>query len=215
MLPSSNETVITYEVLQEQDFNEASTMISETFCQREPISKLLQLEVPEFEDYVRTVLYLNPGISYVAKYDQKIVACLINDTPNNVVSFDEETSKRISPRFEIYDAIIKDLTDDFLKEFDKEKKATVAHVDLLGIAENYSGRGIAFNLLSFAKADLKRKGFDTYYMECTNICSERLANKDGWTHKKTVDYRVWSHKGKLPLSTIPSNHNLVLFATKL
>lgn len=239
MLPGSDQ--ISFSVLDPVDFIEAANILSKCF-QRDPMTQALGITAKEFEKYILIALphtYKHDQISYCAriKDNGEIVGVVLNDLPEFIHEY-EILFKTLTPKFTPYDAIIGDLSGNYINNM-LSRGIKIVRCDMIGVSEKLAGRGVATGLLNFAKNDLKKKGHEYWCMELTNCISQKYPKKNGWNLRKVIDYRTWKfaetvenkencsvasnscENGKnlkscsFPFKEISLKHSLMLMDTKL
>lgn len=183
----TNEPVI-YHLFTRADAEEMSRLLGEVFAHRDPPAVAVGLTASEFETFVR--LY-GPkaeaeGLTVVARSattGDMIGALLAEDSAGAPpIGFDQLSSK-FSPIFDI------------LGQLDTEYSAGLPrrpgeslHLFLLGVAQGFTGRGIAQRLVAECLVYGGRKGYRMAVTEATNKTSQHLFRKLGFAERVRRSY---------------------------
>lgn len=90
------------------------------------------------------------------------------------------------------------------------KPGEILHVIMVGVAEEYMNRSIAFDLFMYSYKICKELGFKGGISEVTGKKSQRVGEKIGAKTLKSVSYKEFDLNGEKPFSSIIDTESIKL-----
>jgi ribosomal protein S18 acetylase RimI-like enzyme len=179
---------VNYNLYTKADADEMSRLLADVFAHRDPPAIALGLTVPEFEFFVR--LY-GPkadaeGLTVVARAaatGEMIGALLAEDSASAPPDGLEQLSPKFNPVFDILGQMDADYSGGRAR-----RPGEWLHLFLLGVAQDYTGRGIAQRLVAECLANGGRKGYRVALTEATNKTSQHVFRKLGFMERVRRSY---------------------------
>ena len=186
---------ITYEILQEKDLEETTTLLSENFTKGEPVTKSLGITANQF--YYFAEIYckkaVKDGFSIIAKDKDKVVGFIISEDfdyaqPNGI----QDIHPKMLPLMALVDEIEKDA-----KSSKKEGEKRF-HMFLGGTDEQYEGRHIGTTLAEESMKLAKNKNFTSIIAEPSGFATQHIFRDKfrGFEQKNMIEYKTFIYNGE-------------------
>ncbi|HZD10077.1 MAG TPA: GNAT family N-acetyltransferase [Candidatus Binatia bacterium] len=211
----AEEQPIEYAVYAVQDADEMARLLGEVFSRRDPPAVAVGLTPSEFEAFVRLFCprAAVEGLTIVARHtgSGELVGALLTEDSAAALP---DGMDRLSPKFEpIFD---------ILGQLDTEYRGDRAvrpgeslHLFLLGVAESVAGRGVAQHLVSTCLEHGARKGYRFAVTEATNLVSQHIFRKLGFTERVRRSYLSYRFAERTVFASIAAQGGPVLMDRSL
>ena len=205
---------ITYEILQEKDFEETTALLSEIFSQGEPVTKSLEITPKEFHYFAEIYCKkaIKESISMIArdKDKNKIIAFILSEdfdsTPPEGI---ENIDKKVVPLMALVDAVEMDA------KSNKKEGERRFHIFLVGTDKNYEKRHISTTLVEESLKLAKSKNFTVAIVEPSGFASQHMFNKLEFKQRNIVEYNKFLFEGKKVFKNIVGPVGLPLMEKRL
>jgi len=202
-------------LFQPADIDAMARLLADTFSRRDPPAMAVGLTGSEFEAMVR--LYgpraADEGLTFVARSAAtgEMAGVLLSEDGASAppAGFD-----RLSPRF---DPIF-----DILGQLDREYHGGTGpapgehlHLFLLGVAERFSGRGVARRLVTAALENGARRGYRVAVTEATNPTSQHIFRAAGFVERVRRSYGDHRFGGQAVFASIAAQGGPILMDRRL
>jgi EAL domain-containing protein (putative c-di-GMP-specific phosphodiesterase class I) len=187
-----------YETLKAEHRDQAIQVITQTFCENEPMTRYLAITHREFTPFAELLVdkAIKDGLSMVALDDNKLTACSIVEDIANPLDINID----IDPRFKTIFSLLEHLGSDFFHEKILEKDH-IAHLFITAVSKEYCGEGLS-SKINFESIQLaKHKGFDFMCCEFTHHYNEKGTVKHIKNSKlliRSCYYKDFIFEGKKP-----------------
>ncbi len=193
------------EILQEKHRKQAIKIITQAFCDYEPMTQYLKITYDDFIPFAALMVdkAIQDKMSIAVMEKNKMVACSIVEDIADPLDINIE----IDPRFKIIFSLLEHLGEDFFRE-KNFKKGHLAHLFITAVDKKYFGHGLSrkVNLDSIHHA--RKLGYDFMCCEFTHYLNEKGTVKHlehGGIHFKSCLYKNYIYDGKKPFKNL-DNH---------
>ncbi len=206
---------VTYHLFTRADADEMSRLLGEVFADRDPPAVAVGLTSSEFEAFVR--LY-GPkadaeGLTVVARSaatGDMIGALLAEDS----ASAQPDGFEQLSPKFNPIVDILGQLDAEYSAARPKRPGESL-HLFLLGVAQDFAGRGIAQRLVAECLVLGGRKGYRIAVTEATNKASQHVFRKLGFVERVRRSYGNHLFEGQAYFDSITDQGGPMLMDRKV
>ena len=191
-----------YIVMQQEHSAQAIEVITQSFCEHEPMTKYLGISSREFKPFAHLIVNkaIQDGLSIVALEGNKVAACTIVEDIANPLNITID----IDPRFKIIFSLLENLGNDFFLEKNIET-GHLSHLFITAVAENYHGKGLS-SKVNFESIKLaSQKGFDFMCCEFTHEYNERGTIKNLKNSRlliRSCRYKDYVYEGQKPFADL-------------
>jgi len=202
MIPLSEHSGIQYGVSESSDLGEMVTLLADTFSRFDPPAVAAGITLKEFEAFVQIFLpsIASDGITIVARVtetNEMVGALFTEDAIAGLPAGINQISEKFDPIFEI----LNQLGSDYWQ--DKEPKpGEYLHLFLLGVAQQFTGRGIAQQLVRVCLKNGAKKDYRIGVTEATNNVSQHIFHQLGFIERAQRSYKNYRYKGKAVFASI-------------
>lgn len=191
-----------FQVMQTKHYDQAVQMITQSFCDHEPMTKYLGIDYPQFSPFAEMIVKkaIKDGLSIVALDGDKVCACAIVEDAARPL----DLSINIDPRFKIIFSLLEQLNSDFFHG----KNIThghVAHLFITAVNKNYQQQGLSVKV-NFETINLaKRKHYDFMCCEFTHSYNEEGTVKNLKNNRlliKSCIYKDFIFENKRPFENL-------------
>ena len=205
---------ITYEILQEKDFEETTALLSEIFSQGEPVTKSLEITPKEFHYFAEIYCKkaVKEGISMIARHKDKnkIIAFILSEDfdsppPEGIENID----KKVVPLMALVDAVEMDA------KSNKKERERRFHMFLGATDKNYENRHILTTLVEKSLKLAKSKNFTVAIAEPSGFETQHIFNKLEFKQRNMVVYKKFLFEGKKVFKNIVGPVGLPLMEKRL
>lgn len=208
------ENGIDYKILQENDLEETTVLLSDVFTGGEPSVRYFGITAKEYQYFAQ--LYctkgIEEGLSIIAKDKGtgKIVAFLISE------DFDSSAPEGIEniDRKIVIDMAIVDAIEEEAKVNKKEGERRF-HIFFCGTEKEYVNRGIMTTLIDESIKLAKRKKFTNIIAEATGFTTQHIFKKFGFEEKKMIEYKKFVFEGKHIYENLDDPVGIILMEKKI
>lgn len=200
-----------FEVMTKSHYDQAVALITQTFCEYEPMTKYLNLSQQAFTPFAEIVVKkaIKDGLSIVALNGNQMIGCtIVEDFADSL-----DINISIDPKFKIIFSLLETLSKDFFnnKSFDK---GHIAHLFITAIHKDYFGKGLSrmINLQTMNHA--KQKKFDFMYCEFTHTYNEKGTVKYIEYKKlriRSISYQNFIYEGRKPFEHLEGEANAYIW----
>lgn len=176
-------------------------LITQCFCNDEPITKEININKNEYEHFAKDVVEkaIKDGLSTIAlDKSGKVIACCIAEDITKPFQPTLADYPKMLPILTLLDELSAPLLED--KNFQQNK---VAHVWIACVDAKYRGQNLYIDVDKATSDHLKQQGYDFVVAEFTNAISEKISNhyKD---HEEInrINYSEFTMDGKKPFSKV-------------
>jgi EAL domain-containing protein (putative c-di-GMP-specific phosphodiesterase class I) len=159
-----------YDVLKNEHYHQAVNVITNAFCEDEPMTKHLGITAAEFVPFAKIMVdkAVQNGLSMVAIDNNEVIACTIVEDmadPLNITA-------SIDPRFKIIFSLLEQLGSEFFRER-AMYKGHIAHLFITAVNKQYHGQGLS-RKINFESIRLaKERNFDFMCCKFTHDYNEK------------------------------------------
>jgi ribosomal protein S18 acetylase RimI-like enzyme len=208
MTPSPD--VVRYSLFTRSDADEMARLLGEVFTERDPPAVAAGITAPEFEAFVRLLCRKADaeGLTIVARSattGEMIGALLAEDS----ASPPPHDLDRLSPKFNPIFDILGELESEY-RHGRAMQPGESMHVFLLGVAREFSGRGVAQQLIAECLANGARRGFRLAVTEATNKTSQHVFRKQGFAERVHRSYKDHRFEGQAVFGSIAEQGGPIL-----
>jgi ribosomal protein S18 acetylase RimI-like enzyme len=186
---------LVFETCRPSDVPEMCRMLAETFARNDPPAVAVGLTPTEFEAFVRlistsertrelTIVARNPVSGSLAG------AVLTEDAASLPPEGMAELSEKFDPIFDLFS-----LLDAQLAEPPVTEPGDVLHLFLLGVDDRFAGQGVGQGLVLGALNNGIARGYRTAIVEATNLRSQHIFSKLGFTTRAQTSYAAYRREG--------------------
>lgn len=176
--------------------------LGETFSRRDPAAYAVGLTADEFEGFARLLCpkAVTDGLTIVARRadTRELIGVMLNeDSASPMPDGMERLGRKFDP--------ILDILGQLGAEYwgDRQPKAGEAlHLYLLGVAEEFTGRGVAQRLVTDCLDLGARVGYRLAVTEATNKISQHVFRKLGFVERVSRSYESHSFNGRACFTSI-------------
>lgn len=214
-MASTGKQEIAYRLYRESDADEMAVLLSEVFTERDPPAVAVGLTQPEFERFVRLFCprAAEQSLTIVARCvatDRLCGVLLAEDSATGMPSGVDGLSARFRPVFDI----LGQLDEDYRGDSGIASGQSI-HLFLLGVSRQYSGQGVAQQLVSQCLANAANRGYCAAVTEATNPTSQHIFRKHGFVDRVSRSYRTHEYAGARPFMSIAEHGGPILMDKQL
>ena len=197
-------------ILAEKDYQETVDLLTETFCQRDPIELALQITPDEFR--VMLELELEP-------IWRNQLSMLARDVPSGrllgaLVAMDAlaesvDSRGKITPKFEPIGEIARDFHD-FYIDTRNPQPGSCLYLFVMGVHSDAAGQGLGQMLIGEVLRNAWKKGYRSAFALTTNLASMNAFKKYRFSTIRTVDYQTYRYRGCPVFASITQHPGLAL-----
>lgn len=193
--PESNPASLLFEVCRPSDVRGMCRMLAETFARNDPPAVAVGLTPAEFEVFVRTVSASETTreLTIVARDPESGTlagAMLTEDAASPPPEGMAELSQKFVPIFDLFG-----LLEAQSGEQPAAEPGDVLHLFLLGVDDRFAGQGVGRRLVLEALDNGTAKGYRTALVEATNLTSQHIFSKLGFTTRGRTSYAAYRQDG--------------------
>lgn len=199
------------EKLHAKHIDQVISLVTNAFCDSEPMAQYLKLEYKEFSPFAECIIEkaVHEEMSVVVLEGDQVIACAIAEdiTKKHPLDFN------LSSKFKPIHAFLETLTKQFFesKNFNSN---LLAHLFITAVEPNYRGLGLS-KKANFAAMQLAYdNNFQFMYSELTNYLNEKGTIKYLQHNKLLIGsmaYHKFEFEGKHPFKNLPGVANAYLW----
>jgi len=196
------ESGIVFRDMSEADNAEMSKLLADVFSRRDPPAMATQFSPKKLEEIAAIfgTKSAKEGLSSVAVETSsgKIVGAILGHDfgcppPSEIGNVDLSSEPVI--------ALLDQLEEIFSKTHEV-RPGEFLHVFMIAVRDEFSGKGIAQNLLQFCLKQAQKSGYSVAFTEATNQISQSIFRKFGFEEIHLVDYHAFEFNGRKPFQEI-------------
>ena len=193
---------IEYALFTDADAEEMVRLLGETFARRDPPAVAVGLTASEFEEFV-VLLCGNAaaqGLTIIARSTvtgEMAGALLAEDSSSPFPAGMERLSAKFNPIFDILGQL-----ESAYRSTPVRTAGESAHLFLLGVAEEFGGRGIGQRLVVQCTANAFARGYRLAVTEATNRTSQHSFRKEGFVERVRGSYEDHRFEGRAFFTSI-------------
>jgi ribosomal protein S18 acetylase RimI-like enzyme len=193
--PESGLPSLLFEVCRPSDFPEMCRVLAETFARNDPPAVAVGLTAAEFERFVRLVAgsEITRELTIVARDPESgslAGAMLTEDAASPLPEGMTELPEKFEPIFDLFG-----LLEALVAEPPADTPGDVLHLFLLGVDNRFAGHGVGQRLVREALDNGIAKGYRTAVVEATNLGSQHIFSKLGFTTRAQTSYAAYRRDG--------------------
>lgn len=198
-----------------QDTQEVVHLLAEVFSRRDPPAVAVGLSAADFEEFVQLLCpkAIAEGLTIVARRadTRELVGALLTEDSASALP---DGMARLSPKFEPVFDILDQLGTAYHANRTPRPGESL-HLFLLGVAEQYSGHGVAQHLVSTCLEHGAAKGYQRAITEATGTVSQHIFRKLGFTERAQRSYVSHRFAEGLPFASIANQGGPILMDKSL
>jgi len=206
---------ISYGLLDSSDVEEMTGLVAEVFSRFEPMALAAGQSCAEIHKFVG--LYCrqaqDDGLTIVAreKLSDNLIGVMItidfaNPQPPGILE--------VAPNFEPVGALLNELEEKYRKE-NSMFPGKVMNLFMLAIAEDYTGKSIARNLIRLTLENGLKKGYERAVTEATSKASQHVFRQLGFVDQSQSRYADFTYHGRHIFETIKDSDAAILMQRNL
>lgn len=193
--PGSIPASLLFEACRPSDVAGMCRMLAETFARNDPPAVAVGLTAAEFEAFVRLVSapVITRELTIVARdpaSGRLAGAMLTEDAASPPPDGLTELSQKFGPIFDLFG-----LLEEQYVEQPAAESGEALHLFLLGVDDRYAGQGVGQRLVREALDNGIARGYRTAVVEATNLTSQHIFSKLGFTTRARTSYAAYRHDG--------------------
>lgn len=203
-------TDITCSIPADTDYRETVDLLTETFCQGDPIETALHITPGEFR--VMLELELEPiwrnGLSMLARDvpSGRLLGALV---AMDALAESVDSRGKITPKFEPIGEIARDFHD-FYVSTRNPQPGSCLYLFVIGVHSDAAGQGLGQKLIGEALRNARKKGYRSAFALTTNLASMNAFRKHQFSAIKTIDYQSYLYRGCPVFASITEHPGLSL-----
>jgi GNAT superfamily N-acetyltransferase len=210
MAPLAAVSGIEYAVFTESDSEEMVRLLGEAFAKHDPPAVAAGLTAAEFQEFAGLLCAdaAMQGLAIVARSvgdGEMAGALLAEDSNSEWPAGMERLSAKFNPIFDILGQL-----ESAYRGGRVSAAGESAHLFLLGVAERFSGRGIAQQLVAHCIANAARKGYPLAVTEATNRTSQHIFRKEGFVERVRRSYQDHRYEDRFHFASIAEHGGPIL-----
>lgn len=203
-----------YDVLQNQYIDQAIKLITQSFCNHEPMTSYLKITHKDFIPFASQVVEkaVRDGLSIGAIVGNKLVACAIVEDYADPFNLTME----IDPNFKFIFGLLDNLTHSFFKNKSFEKNH-IAHLFITAVDCHYQGEGLSRKVNLEAVQLAKTRNFDFMCCEFTHPYNQKGTLRNIHTNKLLIGsqtYKEFIFEGEQPFNNLDGSANAYIWELK-
>lgn len=214
-MASNKEQKIHFRLYRESDADEMAILLSDVFPKRDPPAVAVGLTQPEFEKFVRLFCprAAKQRLTVVARCTDNDEMCgvlLTEDSASGMPDGIDDLSDKFNPIFDILGQL-----EDEYQGSQVIEPGNFIHLFLLGVSQEFSGKGVAHRLVSECLANGIDRGYRMAVTEATSPMSQHIFRKQGFVNRVHRLYETHSHDGHKPFMSIADYGGPILMDKQL
>ncbi len=201
---------ITCSVVADKDYQEVVDLLTENFCQYDPIELALQIGPDEFR--VMLELELEPiwrnGLSVLARHapSGRLAGAMV---AMDALAESVDSQGKISPKFEPIGEIARNFHDFYL-ETRNPQPGLCLYLFVMAVRSDLAGQGIGQMPIKETLRNARKKGYCSAFALTTNLASTNAFINHRFAIIKTLDYQTYRYKDCAVFSSITAHPGLNL-----
>jgi GNAT superfamily N-acetyltransferase len=182
-------SLVIYALFTESDTSDMARLLGQVFSRRDPPAVAVGLSGAEFEEFVQLFCPKAAAeeltiIARSAATGDMIGALLAEDSS----SAPPETLSQVSTKFNPIFDILGQLDAEYREGRPPVQRGEWIHLFLLGVADDFLGKGLAQQLVAACLENGVRKGYRLAVTEATNKISQHVFRKQGFSERVKRSY---------------------------
>lgn len=209
------DTAFQYHILDNSRRDDVIAMMTQSFCDHEPMTKFINVTYDEFTPFAETIVEkaIIDKLSIVALKDNRVVACTVVEDLVDPAPLDLSV---LTPKFKYIFNLLETISSPFFSDKVLSKNQ-VAHLFITSVHPDYYGKGLSrqVNFQSMKVADSRKYPF--MLSELTNWYNEKGLIKYLEHPKRllgTSVYNDYSLEGVYPFKGLAGSANSYLWALR-
>jgi ribosomal protein S18 acetylase RimI-like enzyme len=191
-----------YSVYTASGSDEMVRLLGKVFTQGDPPAVAARLTASEFEAFVRLLCPKAEadGLTIVARSretGEMIGVLLTEDSASEPPQGMDRLSAKFNPIFDMLDQL-----GVAYRDGRTVRAGESLHLFLLGVAQQFTGQGVAHQLVTNCVANGLRKGYRVAVTEATNRTSQHIFRKLGFVERARLLYRNYRFDGQAVFASI-------------
>lgn len=201
---------ISCSILDDRDYRAAVDLLTDAFCQGDPVESALQITPDEFRLMAELELapLLRNGLSLVARHagSGRMVGAVI---AMDALAESVDSRGKISQKFAPIGAIARDFHDFYLDRRNI-RPGSCLYVFMLGVQSDVAGQGIGKKLIGEALRNAREKGYTSAVAMVTNLASASAFASHRFKTIRMLSYRTYRYMNRCVFSSITEHPGIAL-----
>lgn len=207
--------MISYNICTSADGRELAHLLAEVFTQRDPLAVATGLTLSEFEGFVQLFCpkVQVEGLTIVARSaetGEMVGALLVEDSASTLPEGFDRLSAKFDPIFDLLSQL-----DEKFRRGASPRADESLHLYLLGVAERFTGQGIAQRLVATCLENGARRGYRSAVTEATSRTSQHVFRKLGFIERVRGSYQDHRFGGDAVFASIAEHGGPILMEKSL
>jgi len=210
MIQSNEVSGIQYGVCGASELDEMAMLLAETFSRFDPPAVAIGITQKEFEEFVRVFLpnVASDGLTIIARTaetGEMAGALLAEDSASALPTELDRISSKFDPIFDILGQL-----DSEYRQGKEPNPREYLHLFLVGVAQPFSGRGIAQQLVAVCLENGVQNGYRVGVTEATNSVSQHIFRQEGFAERVQRSYHDYRYQGNAVFASIEGHIGPIL-----
>ena len=204
---------IRFGLLDAEDVPATVALLADVFSKHDPPAVALALSAADVEAIVGILAEkaLAEDLTVIAMSDKgELVGAMLSE--------DFGTSPpdlSVAPAaFGALGAVLEEMEDEYRKTNTPSPESDL-HMFMLGVSDDYGGRGIAQALVRFCVEHAASRGYRSAFAETTGLTSQHIFRKAGFEERYKVSYDDFMHEGRRVFASIADQGGALLMVRSL
>lgn len=211
----TSERFVNFSVYTARDADEMAALLGTVFAERDPPAVAACLTPAEFEVFVRLFCpkAAVEGLTIIARSAETGAMCgalLTEDSASTMPDGVDRLSAKFNPIFDILGQL-----DAEYRSGQTVQPGESLHLFLLGVAQQFAGKGVAQHLVAECLANGVQRGYRMAVTEATNKTSQHVFRKQGFTDRVVRSYRDHRFEGQAVFASIAEQGGPILMDKRL
>jgi hypothetical protein len=199
---------VRYALFSLQVCDAVATVVAEAFAGYEPMMLSQNIPVDRMADYVRSLgpVLAQEELAVVAQdiqTDAIVGALITRDFADMLDILSDEAEDPIN-------AILNRLDQQYVRTR-TIRQGEYLHLNLLAVAQQYTGRAVAQNVVRLCLENGLQKGYRTAVTEATSLVSQHIFRAaHGFVARHEIPYQTFRYQGRRPFASIKEHPSVIL-----
>ena len=205
----------TFSLYSSPDADEMARLLGDAFSKHDPPALATGISAAEFERFVHVLCRRADaeGLTVIARSaaDGEMIGALLAE--DSASPFPEDLTQ-LGPKFDPVFDILGELESEY-RQGRHPQPGESMHLFLLGVAEAFSGRGVAQRLVAECVANGARRGYRLAVTEATSKRSQHVFRKQGFADRVRRSYKDHRFDGMACFTSIAEQGGPILMERRL
>lgn len=203
-----------YQVAKPSDSDEIVRLLAQVFSASEPPAVAMALTATDFEQFLQLVVpsVIADELTIVSRTETGTLAgVLFTDDFARPLALD---LTKINPKFLPIFSML-DVLDEQFREGKTISFGKYLHLFMLGVARQFTGRGVGQELIKACLDNGSRRGYRTALTEATGKVSQHIFRKNGFADRFSVGYSNFKYENRMVFASIREHEEATLMDRSL